>query len=78
MYTELVEGIRQKSNKGITNTLEDAFKTTSSMIYADMSYRLKSGLNMDPLEHGHYQPRGRPEDVEERLPEQLYRHPYAG
>lgn len=47
MFTELVEGIRQKSNKGITNTLEDAFQTTCTVIYGDMSYRLKSNLAID-------------------------------
>ena len=77
MYGELVEGIRQKSNKGITNTLEDAFKTTSSMIYADMSYRLKSGLNIDisNMDITNHEEGRKMLKREYRAP---YRHPYAG
>lgn len=44
MFLEFAEGVRKKSNNGITNKLEDAQKTTSSVIYADMAYRVKSEL----------------------------------
>ena len=47
LFNEFAEGIRNKSNKGITNTLEDAFKTTSTVIYGDLSYLVKSGINID-------------------------------
>lgn len=47
LFYEFAEGIRNNSNKGITNTLEDAFKTTSAVIYADLSYLVKSGINID-------------------------------
>ncbi|MBK8426164.1 MAG: hypothetical protein IPL27_09450 [Lewinellaceae bacterium] len=72
-----ISGIRQKSNKGITNTLEDAFKTTSSMIYADMSYRLKSGLNIDisNMDITNHEEGRKMLKREYRAP---YRHPYAG
>ncbi len=44
MFLEFAEGVRKKSNQGITNKLEDAQKTTSSVIYADMAFRVKSDL----------------------------------
>jgi predicted dehydrogenase len=77
MFSEFVEGIRQKSNKGITNTLADAYKTTASVIYGDMSYRLKSNLNIDPsnmdiINHAE----GR--KLLKRGYRGPYRHPYAG
>ena len=77
MFTEFVEGIRQKSNKGITNTLLDAYKTTASVIYGDMSYRLKSNLHIDPsnmdiINHAE----GR--KMLKRGYRGPYKHPYAG
>ncbi len=47
LFIEFADGIRNKSNSSITNTLEDAFKTTSSVIYGDLSYLVKSGINID-------------------------------
>ena len=47
LFNEFAEGIRNNSNKGITNTLQDAFKTTSTVIYGDLSYLVKSGINID-------------------------------
>jgi predicted dehydrogenase len=47
MFNEFAEGIRKKSNKGITNTLEEAQKTTSCVIYGDMAYQTKSNLQID-------------------------------
>ena len=44
LFSEFAEGIRKKSNGGITNKLEDAQITTSAVIYADMAYRVKSEL----------------------------------
>jgi predicted dehydrogenase len=44
MFLEFAEGVRKKSNDGITNKLEDAQQTTSSVIYADMAFRVKSEL----------------------------------
>lgn len=77
MFNEFVEGIRQKSNKGITNTLADAYKTTASVIYGDMSYRLKSNLHIDPsnmdiINHAE----GR--KMLKRGYRAPYRHPYGG
>ncbi len=42
MFREFAEGVRAGSNQGITNTLEGAQKTTSSVIFADMAYRTQS------------------------------------
>jgi predicted dehydrogenase len=47
MFKEFAEGIRNNSNKGITNTLQDAFKSTSTVIYGDISFLVKSGINID-------------------------------
>jgi hypothetical protein len=47
MFTEFAEGIRKKSNAGITNTMEEAQKTTSCVIYADMAYLTKANLQID-------------------------------
>jgi hypothetical protein len=48
MFNEFAEGIRKKSNAGITNTFEKAQKTTCCVIYADMAFRTKSELIIDP------------------------------
>ncbi|MDX1906230.1 MAG: Gfo/Idh/MocA family oxidoreductase [Bacteroidia bacterium] len=47
MLAEFAEGIRTRSNAGITNTLADAYRTTAAVIYADMAYRTQAGLAID-------------------------------
>lgn len=47
LFKEFAGGIRNKSNKGITNTLEKACKTTSTVIYGDLSYLVNSGITID-------------------------------
>jgi predicted dehydrogenase len=47
LLKEFARQIRSNSNDGITNTLEDAYKTTASVIYADMAYLLKCNLTID-------------------------------
>lgn len=47
LFNEFAAGIRERSNSGITNGLEDAQKTTSCIIYGDMAYRSKSHLLID-------------------------------
>ncbi|MFN7115753.1 MAG: Gfo/Idh/MocA family protein [Saprospiraceae bacterium] len=47
LFTEFANGVRNKSNAGITNTLEDAFKTTSMVIYGDLAYQVKAPLAID-------------------------------
>ena len=47
MLLEFAGGIRTGSNDGITNKLADAQKTTATVIYGDMAYRVKSDLVID-------------------------------
>jgi predicted dehydrogenase len=47
MFAEFAQGIKKKSNAGITNTLEEAQQTTSCVIYADMAYQTKANLVID-------------------------------
>jgi predicted dehydrogenase len=47
LFQEFAAGIIANSNERISNTLEDAFKTTATVIYGDMAYRLKAGLSID-------------------------------
>jgi predicted dehydrogenase len=49
LFDELAVGIRNKNEKGITNTLADAFKSTSTVIYGDMAYRVKAEIAVDKL-----------------------------
>ncbi|MEO6730806.1 MAG: Gfo/Idh/MocA family oxidoreductase [Ferruginibacter sp.] len=49
LFKEFAEQVRKNSNDGITNTLEDAYKTTSTVIYGDMAYLVKSGFSIDKL-----------------------------
>jgi len=47
LFNEFAEGIRKHSNDGITNNLEEAIKTTSTVIYGDLAYLAKSGISID-------------------------------
>ncbi len=47
LFNEFADGIRNQANDGITNTLEEAFKTTSTVIYGDLAYLVKSGIAID-------------------------------
>jgi hypothetical protein len=47
MFSEFAQGIRKKTNAGITNTLEEAQKTTACVIYGDMAFRTQSNLVID-------------------------------
>jgi hypothetical protein len=47
LFQEFAAGIRANSNEHISNTLEEAFKTTATVIYGDMAYRLKADLSID-------------------------------
>ena len=47
LFYELAEGIREGTNENITNNLEDAVKTTSTVIYGDLAYTVNAGLNID-------------------------------
>jgi len=47
LFTEFADGIKKKSNSGITNTLEDAQKTTACVTYGDLAYLTKSGVDIN-------------------------------
>lgn len=49
LFDEFAEGIRTTSDKGISNTLADAFKSTSTVIYGDLAYRVNSEISVDKL-----------------------------
>lgn len=46
-FREFAVQVRKKSNDGISNKLEDAFVTTASVIYGDMSYLCGTRLSID-------------------------------
>ena len=48
LFYEFADGIRKHSNDRITNTFEEAVKTTSTVIYGDLAYTVKSGISIDP------------------------------
>lgn len=77
MFLEFARGIRNNSEQGITNTMEDAQKTTSSVIFADMAYRTQSHLE---IEASGLNIRDN-EEAEARLKREYrspYSHPYSG
>jgi hypothetical protein len=47
LFNEFAEGIMNRENDGITNTFEEAVKTTSTVIYGDLAYLVKSGITID-------------------------------
>ena len=47
LFIQFAQQVRKNSNDGITNTLEEAYKTTSSVIYGDIAYLTKSGISID-------------------------------
>lgn len=50
VLTTYTDQISLNSNAGITNTLEEAEKTTSTVIYGDMAYRTNSYLAVDTVD----------------------------
>jgi predicted dehydrogenase len=47
LLKEFASQVRRRSNEGISNKLEDAFVTTASVIYGDMSYLCGMPLSID-------------------------------
>lgn len=77
LFSEFADGIVSNSNQGISNPLDDAQLTTSSVIYGDMAYRVKSSLTVNQSTM----------DVENNAEAQAllkreyrkpYQHPYSG
>jgi predicted dehydrogenase len=76
LFNEFAEGIRNNSNKGITNTLEDAFKTTSTVIYGDLSYLVKSGISIDKSTMN-ISNNDKGQSMLKRNYRNMYQHPYT-
>lgn len=76
LFQEFAEQVYKNSNEGITNKLEDAYKTTSSVIYGDIAYRTKSSLSVDQssMDIRNNKEAQRMLKREYRAP---YRHPYT-
>ena len=77
LFLEFAEGVRNHSNQGITNTIEDAQLTTSSVIFADMAYRTQAHLEIEASDLNI----SNNEEAEARLKRQYrspYSHPYSG
>lgn len=47
LFTEFANGVRTKSEKGITNTFFEAYKTTSMVNYGDIAFRSDSTIEID-------------------------------
>ncbi|HSH18984.1 MAG TPA: Gfo/Idh/MocA family oxidoreductase, partial [Draconibacterium sp.] len=77
MFSEFADGIRNSSNKGITNTLEDAFKTTSTVIFGDLTYLVKSGINIDKATMN-ISNNDKAQGMLKRAYRNGYKHPYSG
>lgn len=71
LFREFAEQVRSNSNKGISNTLEQAVKTTSSVIYADLAYQVKSRLDIDKVTMDVIK-----NNEAQRLLKRTYREPY--
>jgi predicted dehydrogenase len=71
MFTEFAVGIRTNSNKGITNPLSEAQKTTFCVIFGDLAYRTQAGLDIDPETQA-----TRGNDWAQALLKRTYRSPY--
>ncbi len=76
MFLEFADGVRKKSNEGITNTLEEAQITTSTVIYADMAFRVKSELSIDRSTMG-IDNNKEAMSLLKRAYRSPYRHPYV-
>lgn len=76
MFNEFAEGIRNNSHSGITNTLQEAHKTTSTVIYGDLSYQVKSGINIDNSSMN-ISNNDKAQSMLKRDYRNMYQHPYS-
>lgn len=77
MFVEFSNGVHTNSNEGISNTFEEAQKTTACVTYGDMTYRAKSSfsINQKTMEIENSSVAQGMLKREYRLP---YKHPYSG
>lgn len=71
MMIEFANGIRSKSNEGISNTFEEALLTTAMVNYGDLAYRTGAGMDIDASTYD-----VRNNDRAETLLKRKYRDPY--
>lgn len=76
LFYEFADGIRKQSNDGITNTFEEAVKTTSTVIYGDLAYLVKSGISIDSSTMD-IRNNGKAQKMLKREYRTPYQHPYT-
>jgi len=76
MMIEFAEGIRSNSNAGITNTFEEALKTTAMVNYGDLAYRTGAGMDINASTFD-VSNNDRAEAMLKREYREPYRHPYS-
>jgi len=75
MMLEFAEGIRSNSNAGITNTFEEALKTTSMVNFGDLAYRTRAGMDIDAFTFD-VSNNAKAESMLKRSYRDPYKHPY--
>lgn len=76
MMLEFAEGIRTRSNVGITNTFEEALITTAMVNYGDLAYRTNAGMNINASTFD-VSNNDKAEAMLKREYRKPYKHPYA-
>lgn len=76
MMLEFAEGIRTRSNVGITNTFEEALITTAMVNYGDLAYRTNAGMNINASTFD-VSNNDKAEAMLKREYSLPYKHPYA-
>lgn len=76
MMLEFARGIRSNSNAGITNTFEEALKTTAMVNYGDLAYRTDAGMNINSSTFD-VSNNDKAAAMLKRAYRSPYRHPYA-
>ena len=77
MFEEFASGIRSGSNDGISNPLDDAFLTTSTVNLGDIAYRSRSHLEIE-RESINIKNSQMAQDMLKRAYRDPYKHPYSG
>jgi predicted dehydrogenase len=76
LFYEFADGIRKHTNDGITNTFEEAVKTTSTVIFGDLAYLVKSGISIDSSTMD-IRNNGKAQKMLKREYRTPYQHPYT-
>ncbi|MDX2431293.1 MAG: Gfo/Idh/MocA family oxidoreductase, partial [Bacteroides sp.] len=76
MMLEFAEGIRTRSNVGITNTFEEALITTAMVNYGDLAYRTEAAIDINASTFD-VSNNDKAEAMLKREYRKPYKHPYA-